>query len=530
MSSERAWPRVSRLVFGAVLSGSLVVQAATTEAGFLDASWNAPTTNTDGSELADLSSYRVYFGTSSAPCPGSSSVAVPSPRSRPEPGDQASVRLSGLATGATYHVSVTAVDAAGNQSACSGVASAPARADFSVNPSGTVSFGSVNLGSSADRIFTVLNTEGGVLSGSVSLAAPAGNGANPFRIVSGNSINNLSAAAPQNVTVRFTPSTNTTVSTNLIFVVGGGTISAIVTGTGTGAGTDTARPTVTITSPTSVETHTISATSLSLAGTASDNVGVAEVSWTNDRGGSGIARGTSQWSAAGIRLQNGKNLITVTARDTAGNTGTDMLTVTSTPVVPDTTPPLVVIVDPIATTVSPANVSPLTLRGTARDDIAVTQVTWSNSLGGSGTAAGTASWTASGIALKVGSNTITVTARDAAGNRGSASVKLAVENTSPDDDDRRPGISRVRVSEVTTSQARISWRTDEASDSQVEYGRRFNRNRTPLDGSLVMSHAQVLSGLAPNTWYHFKVRSRDAAGNLRVSREFWFRTDGRDRR
>jgi Bacterial Ig domain/Purple acid Phosphatase, N-terminal domain/Glucodextranase, domain B len=716
MSSKRACTSVSRLVFGAVLSGCLVAQAATIEAGILDASWTAPTTNTDGSPLTDLSSYRVYYGTSSSPCPGSAtSVVVASPTSSPTAGQpKASVRLSGLATRTTYNVSVTAVDTAGNQSGCSGVASAEARADFSVSPS-SMSFGSVNLGSSADRTFVVSNTEGGVLSGSVSLAAQTGNDANPFTIVSGNPINLSGPDATQNVTIRFTPSTTTTVSTNLIFAVGGGTVSTSVTGSG--AGTDTTQPTVRITSPTSADTHTTSATSLSLSGTASDNtgviqvswvnsrggigtaagtvnwsatgialqtgsnvltvtardaagntstdtltvtvtvndtvapsititsptansslstsssslsiggtaadnVGVPQVSWTNNRGGNGMASGTSNWSAAGILLQTGSNVITVTGRDAAGNSSTDTLTVTYNPVVTDTTPPSVTIA-PLAGAVSAAVASPVTLTGTASDNVAVTQVTWANSRGGGGTAAGTTSWTASGITLQTGSNVITVTARDAAGNVGSASmtvaqsdtappavavtapsagasvrgavnltanatdnvgvgavrfkidgvdfgaeitrppytmtwdttsvadgahivtavardaagnvtrsseVRVSVANTSPDEDERRPGISRVAVSDVTTSQVRISWTTDEASNSQVEYGRRFYRNRSSLDRTLVTSHSQVLTGLAPSTWYHFRVRSRDAAGNLGVSRDFWFRTDGRDRR
>ena len=86
---------------------------------------------------------------------------------------------------------------------------------------------------------------------------------------------------------------------------------------------------MTITTPTSAATYSTSATSLNLGGTASDNVGVTQVSWSNDRGGSGVASGTTSWSVTGIALQSGANLITVTARDAAGNTGTDTLTVTS---------------------------------------------------------------------------------------------------------------------------------------------------------------------------------------------------------
>src|SRR5262245_2981061 len=48
-------------------------------AGILDATWNAPTMNTDGSVLNDLAFYRVYYGTANTPCQGSSLFHVTSP-------------------------------------------------------------------------------------------------------------------------------------------------------------------------------------------------------------------------------------------------------------------------------------------------------------------------------------------------------------------------------------------------------------------------------------------------------------------
>jgi hypothetical protein len=47
---------------------------------------------------------------------------------------------------------------------------------------------------------------------------------------------------------------------------------------------------------------------------------------------------------------------------------------------------------------------------------------------------------------------------------------------------------------------------------------------TSLDSSLVTGHSQVLSGLSPNTIYHFRVHSRDAAGNLSTSADYTFKT------
>jgi len=90
---------------------------------------------------------------------------------------------------------------------------------------------------------------------------------------------------------------------------------------------DTRVPTVSITAPTSASTYTTSSATIALGGTTTDDLGVTQVTWTNNQGGSGIASGTTAWGVA-IPLVAGANIITVTARDAGGNFGTDILTVT----------------------------------------------------------------------------------------------------------------------------------------------------------------------------------------------------------
>jgi purple acid phosphatase-like protein len=83
-----------------------------------------------------------------------------------------------------------------------------------------------------------------------------------------------------------------------------------------------------------------------------------------------------------------------------------------------------------------------------------------------------------------------------------------------------PTISRVSTA-VTASGVTIGWTTNEPSDTQVEYGPTTSYGAlTPLNAALQTAHAQTISSLKPNTEYHFRVRSRDAAGNLRVSKDF----------
>jgi hypothetical protein len=78
-----------------------------------------------------------------------------------------------------------------------------------------------------------------------------------------------------------------------------------------------------------------------------------------------------------------------------------------------------------------------------------------------------------------------------------------------------PVISNVVQSGITSDGATITWSTDEASDTQVEYGTTTAYGySSALNSSLVTSHAVTLAGLSASTAYYYRVRSRDAAGNL----------------
>src|SRR2546428_1652818 len=275
--------------------------------------------------MTDLASSRVYCGAPNPPCPGPPSFRVASSTPSPPSNQAVTFRLTGLSSGTLYYVSVTAVDTSGNESACATPASAVARIEFAVSPTGTVNFGSVNLGSFADRTLSVSNTGGGTVSGTVSTSAP-------FSIVSGSAFTLVGVGASQEVTVRFTSTTSATATANVDFAASGGTISRIVTG----SAMDATPPTVAITSPTSGATFNTSTALLTLGGIASDNVGVTRVTWANSRGGGGMAIGTTSWMANGIGLQPGTNVLTVTAQDAAGNSRAASLTVTLVTITPAT--------------------------------------------------------------------------------------------------------------------------------------------------------------------------------------------------
>jgi len=94
-------------------------------------------------------------------------------------------------------------------------------------------------------------------------------------------------------------------------------------------------------------------------------------------------------------------------------------------------------------------------------------------------------------------------------------------------DTQAPKIDNVQ-SEVTSTgagetvkyQAVISWETDEPASSQIEYSAGISGDyaeRTKEDLSLNSTHVVILPDLKPNSAYHFRIVSKDKAGNQGVS-------------
>ncbi len=85
----------------------------------------------------------------------------------------------------------------------------------------------------------------------------------------------------------------------------------------------------------------------------------------------------------------------------------------------------------------------------------------------------------------------------------------------PPKDTIAPTISNIKVSDVKTNAATVTWTTSEPASSQVSYGLDANYGLTALDATMVTEHKLVLDSalLRPATTYHFLVKSTDAAGN-----------------
>jgi len=87
-----------------------------------------------------------------------------------------------------------------------------------------------------------------------------------------------------------------------------------------------------------------------------------------------------------------------------------------------------------------------------------------------------------------------------------------------------PSVTAIQAGADPTS-ANIAWATNEPADSQVDYGPSTTYGSTTVrSAAMVTSHAQGLTGLLSGTQYHFRVRSRDAAGNLSLSADQVFTT------
>src|SRR5207247_2261241 len=137
-------------------------------------------------------------------------------------------------------------------------------------------------------------------------------------------------------------------------------------------------------------------------------------------GGSGTATGTNFWSTGGINLQNGVNVIRVVAVNTEGLATTATLTVMANlgGASPDIIRPSVTITLPTSNQTFSTTEPQISLGGWASDNVRVDSIKCSNSAGGTCTATGTSTWSAVANLVN-GTNIITVSAYDAAGNVGS---------------------------------------------------------------------------------------------------------------
>ncbi len=142
---------------------------------------------------------------------------------------------------------------------------------------------------------------------------------------------------------------------------------------------------------------------------------------------------------------------------------------------------------------------------------------------GSGSVVGTFAGLAEGATVVSSTNSGTTFTISYVGGTGSHNVTLT--GVAISSDTTAPAISAIATSGITGNSATVTWTTNEASTSQVEFGLTTDYGSvTTVNAALVLSHSVGLTGLVGSTTYHFRVRSRDAAGNLATSADGTFAT------
>ena len=87
-----------------------------------------------------------------------------------------------------------------------------------------------------------------------------------------------------------------------------------------------------------------------------------------------------------------------------------------------------------------------------------------------------------------------------------------------------PVISNIKTMASGGNKISITWTTDENASSRVEYGLNgAYGNLTREDTTLVENHSAVLSGIKPETLYHYRIIARDDSDNTTVSPDHTFK-------
>jgi hypothetical protein len=177
-------------------------------------------------------------------------------------------------------------------------------------------------------------------------------------------------------------------------------------------------PTLSVSVASPIDGSSTANASDTFSGSVLHNSGTAAVVWQTSSGQSGHATEASSgaWTAA-VPLAAGANMITITATDSSSHSASRVVRVTRSSsnglgipgvVSSGGSVPSITVVSPKSGSTTTA--SSLTISGTASDSDGLESVTWQTNSEASGITTGTTNWTASGIPLFPGQNTVIVQA------------------------------------------------------------------------------------------------------------------------
>ncbi len=181
-------------------------------------------------------------------------------------------------------------------------------------------------------------------------------------------------------------------------------------------------------------------------------------------------------------------------------------------------------VAPSSTLTSPANgaviATTTTITASASDNIGVVGVKFyvGTTLIGSEDTTAPYSLSFDTTSVADGAHTLRAVARDSSGNQATSSVSVTVDNSGPTQ-------SSITANGTAGTSATITWTTNEAATSFVEYGLSSTYTASSSYNSTAStSHSFTISGLTEATVYHYRVVSIDAIGNRTNSSNQTFTT------
>ncbi len=201
---------------------------------------------------------------------------------------------------------------------------------------------------------------------------------------------------------------------------------------------------------------TTTSPSILIQGTASGGSGIIQVSWTTDRGFTGVAGGGANWTAGPIPLSTGVNTITLKAQDGTGASSEQVFAITRQVML--SSAPQLAILSPCSATCTTQSPS-VSVSGTASDPSGIARVLWSSSTGSGGSAAGTTAWNTGPIALQTGANTLTITVYAQSGATAHQTLQIMLPALSTIPDRTPPGINILSptLTTLTTSASSIAF-------------------------------------------------------------------------
>jgi len=387
-----------------------------------------------------------------------------------------SFAVTGLTVNTAYSMTVSAKDAAGNNSAPSSALSVSTDLTAPSVPTGlsasarTASSFTLNWNSSTDNI---------AVSGYTIYKNGTSIGTSP---TSSFSVTGLTANTAYSMTVSAQDSAGNSSAQSAAF----------------SASTDITAPSA----PTGLAYNSLTTTSFQLTWAAStDNVGV--VAYDVYKGGAFVAStATLSMNITGLTASTGYSM-TVKSRDGAGNvTASSPLSVTT--LAADTTAPSV----PTGLNATSRTTSSFTLNWAAStDNVGVTGYTIYKNGASIGTSS-TTSFSVTGLTVNT-AYSMTVSAKDAAGNNSAPSAALSVST----DINAPSPPTALAASGLTTNSFLLTWTASTDNVGVVAYD--VYANGASL--GYVAGTSMSITGLSPSTTYTMVVNARDAAGNITPS-------------